>query len=455
MQAPLGYREGRQSRTIVPTYAPGLPLLMAASLVFGACGPFLVVPVCAALFVWVTFRLGVKAGGPATGLVAAMVLAVSPVVLYQTVWPMSDVPAGAVWTAALLLALGARRFDAAGAGLLVALGLLIRPNLLPAALVVAVPLLQSGPIRERVMRLAAFGTPVAITAVFVGWLNALWFGSPLNSGYGAAGELYLWSNVLPNLKAWAAWLWQSHTPFVLLALLPVVPALRRSFNGRTLAFCCALLIAVAASYAAYAQFEVWWYLRFLLPAFGALAVLAAAGLLSVARVIPKPFGALGALAALFLFVVATISFAAGQGVFGRVRDNESRYAAIAAFAATLPEDAAFVAVQHSGSLRFQTGRLTVRFDTLEYPRSEGLIPALQRAGFHPFLVIDDAEEASLRTHLGIPAGTPLPWPIRARMRELGGVTIYDAATPTSTDGPVALEPEPRRWCEVPPRAGQR
>ena len=100
LQAPLGYREGRQPQTLVPTYAPGLPLVMAVALLFGPCGPFVVVPVFAALFVWFTFRLGTRTAGRVIGLVAAFVLSVSPVVLYQAVWPMSDVPAGAIWTAA-------------------------------------------------------------------------------------------------------------------------------------------------------------------------------------------------------------------------------------------------------------------------------------------------------------------------------------------------------------------
>ena len=77
--------------------------------VFGACGPFLVSPVFAALFVWLTFRLGTRAGGPTAGLVAALLVSTSPVVLFQTVWPMSDVPAAAVWTGAALVALGFAR----------------------------------------------------------------------------------------------------------------------------------------------------------------------------------------------------------------------------------------------------------------------------------------------------------------------------------------------------------
>ena len=122
MQTPLGYRLGQQPHTMVPTYAPGLPLLMAVSLLAGGCGPFFVVPICAVLLVWLTFRLGERAAGPLTGLLAALVVIASPTVIYQAAWPMSDVPAGALWTGAALFSLGNRRRDALTAGLFAARG---------------------------------------------------------------------------------------------------------------------------------------------------------------------------------------------------------------------------------------------------------------------------------------------------------------------------------------------
>lgn len=456
LQAPLGYREGPEPRTIVPTYAPGLPLLMAAVLRFGACAPFLVVPFFAALFVWLTFRLGARAGGTTTGLVAAFMLSASPVVLYQSIWPMSDVPAGAVWTGAALYALGHRSRDAAAAGLFAAAGLLIRPNLLPVAAVLVLPLLLEGPFRVRVIRLGAFAAPIVPVVVFAGWLNALWFGSPLNSGYGAASELYEWANVVPNLALYGRWMWQAQTPWTLLAVLPLTPWARRSLDGRAVAACALLFVAVLACYVSYAQFEVWTYLRFLLPAFGGLMVLVAAGLLRAARAIPTPFGHLGGALVLWLLASASLTFAGQEGIFGRVRESERKYAAIGTFVAeALPGNAAVIAVQHAGSVRYYSGFLTVRFDALEPARSLELGPALERGGHHPFLVIDDAEMADVRRRFGFAAESPLPWPIRARMRELGGVSVYDLASAPSAGGPTALEPNAGRWCDVPRRAPAR
>jgi len=456
MQSPLGYREGPQPQTIVPTYAPGLPLVMAAALAaFGACAPFFVSPVFAALFVWLTFRLGTRAGSPTIGLVAAFLVSTSPVVLFQAVWPMSDVPAAALWTGAALFALGSRPRDALSAGFLTALGVLIRPNLLPVAVLLTVPILQRGPLRERLVRITLFGVPLSIAVLFTGWLNALWFGSPLSSGYGAAGELYDWANVAPNLRLYAAWLWKSQTAWILLALAPLVPSFRRALDGRVLTICLLLPAGVVACYVSYAQFEEWWYLRFLLPGLGALMVLAAAGLVGLARSVAKPFGVIGAVVVLTLIAASCLSFARREGIFGPVRDSERRYAVLGSFAASLPANAALIAVQHSGSLRFHTGRLTVRFDTLEYPRSQELVPSLERAGYRPLLVIDDAEAADVRARFGIPEGAALPWPIRARLRELGGVTVYDLGTSPAGEDPVALEPARSGWCDVPRRAPAR
>jgi len=448
LQIPLGYRIGPEPQTMVPTYAPGLPLMMAAALIAGRCGPFFVVPLFAVLFVWWTYRLGERTAGRLAGVVAAMILVASPVVLYQALWPMSDVPAGALWTGAVLQALRGDRRHAAAAGLLTAAGLFVRPNLLPLALVPAVLVALSITGRERWLRLVLFGAPIAPIVAAIGTLNALWFGSPLNSGYGAARELYLWENVAPNLRLYGAWLWQSQSAWVLMALLPIVPILRKGADRRALAACAAMCAVAFACYVSYSQFEVWWYLRFLLPAFGALAVLMAAGLAGLARALPRPFGAIAAGVAMWLMTVTTVHFAAEQGVFGRMKAGERRYIDIGEFVQqSLPANAAIFSMQHSGSLRFYSGRLTLRYDWVKKEWARDVVPALERAGYHPYLVIDDWEADQVRAPFGLGPG-PLPWAITARMRELGGITVYDMASAPSGGGPIALEPKTERWCDA-------
>jgi hypothetical protein len=447
MQAPLGYRVGQRPHTIVPTYPPGLPLLMALALGASGCGPFLVVPILAGLFVWFTFRLGQFAGGSAVGVVAAIVLVASPVVLYQTLWPMSDVPAGAMWTGAIVWALGSSRRGALASGLAVAAALLVRPNLALVAVVPLATIVMRAAGRERWLRAALFCAPIAPVLLSVAALNTAWFGSPTNTGFASAGELYKVSNVWPNVKLYSSWLWESQGAWVLFALVPFVPSFGRTLDRRIVGVCLLLAAIVFASYASYSQFEAWWYLRFLLPAFGALAVLMAAGIVSIARTIPQPFGRIVAVAALGMMILTTVSFAAGKEVFGGLRAGEQRYIDIAEFAADhLPANAALFAVQHGGSLRFYTGRLTLRFDWVRKEWAAGVPAAIERAGYHPYLIVDDWEIPQVRTQFGFEPDAPLRWPIVARMRELGGVTVFDMATSPAPPTPIALEPMSWHGC---------
>jgi hypothetical protein len=446
MQTPLGYRVGVQPHTMVPTYAPGLPLLMAVTLAAGSCGPYFVVPCFAALFVWFTFRLGQLAGGSTAGVVAVLVLVTSPVVLYQALWPMSDVPAGALWTGATVLAFGGSRRDAAAAGLCAALGLLVRPNL---GLVCAAPLLTIGVRaagRERLLRGALYVAPILPVVVFVAVLNTMWYGAPNHTGYGSTAELYLRSNVWPNIKLNASWLWESQSPWVLIALVPFVPSLARSLRRGTLAACVVLIVLTFGSYVSYSQFEVWWYLRFLMPAWGAFAVLVASGIVSIARTIPQPFGRMVAASVLYFMVSATVSFATQKLVFGGLRGGERRYIDIGEFAADqLPANAALFSVQHSGSLRFYSGRLTLRFDWVQ-PAWAARVPGeVERAGYHPYLIVDDWEIPQVRRQFGFQPDAPLPWPILARIRDYG-LTVFDMASHPAPATPIALEPGSRRWC---------
>src|SRR5688500_6648508 len=68
---PLGYRPAAHY-TIVPTYPPGLPLLMLVfSLALGATGPYYVPWVAGAALVLLTYALGTRLSGPVVGITAA------------------------------------------------------------------------------------------------------------------------------------------------------------------------------------------------------------------------------------------------------------------------------------------------------------------------------------------------------------------------------------------------
>src|SRR5687768_17234356 len=90
---PLGYLPGQDPLTIVPTYAPGLSLMMAVLQGFGGRGAvYYVVPLLGALGIWLTYLLGNRLGGRTVGLLSALLLFGSPAYLLMLVQPMSDVP---------------------------------------------------------------------------------------------------------------------------------------------------------------------------------------------------------------------------------------------------------------------------------------------------------------------------------------------------------------------------
>ncbi len=119
-------------------------------------------------------------------------------------------------------------------------------------------------------------------------LNRLWFGSALTSGYGPIDTIYQSGYLRDNLVNYSTWLFDSERPVVLLALalavlLAIVRARGRDAARRAIVVMCAVFAAAGfASYALYIPLDLWWYLRFLLPAFPPMFVVVSAGLAVVA-----------------------------------------------------------------------------------------------------------------------------------------------------------------------------
>jgi hypothetical protein len=452
--APFGYRPGPRPHTIVPTYAPGLPLMMAAALAFGDCGPYLVVPLCAALVVWLTFLLGRRTGGPWAGMLSAIFVATSPIVLFQSAWPMSDVPAAALTTGAALAALGTSRRSALAAGLLTAAGLLVRPNLPAISLILLVHLAASSRGRDRWIRVALFAVAVAPAVLAIALLNTAWYGAAWNSGYGAAGELYSAGAILPNLARYPVWLWQSQSPMVLLAFVPLLPRLGCEVSRPAVRLCTALFAGTLISYLVYAPFEEWWYLRFLLPAIPAVLVLMATGLVVLARRLPREWGRVAVAAAALLMAAYTMRVSHGHGIFGPLKAGERRYADVGTYIQqALPRNAVVFSVQQSGSVRYYSGRMTIRWDLIDRDWTNRAAAEVERLGLHPYMVIEDFELPQMRAWFGLAPDAPSPWPLVARLRESGGVSVLDMSSrPSSVIVPTSLMPggAPRCSAQQPP-----
>jgi 4-amino-4-deoxy-L-arabinose transferase-like glycosyltransferase len=433
---------------MVPTYAPGLPLMMAAAVrVAGVCGPYLVVPLFAALLVWLTFLWGRRTAGPAAGLIAAIIVLTSPVVLFQTLWPMSDIPAAALWTGAAVAALTASRRGALGTGLLTAAGLLVRPNLPIVALVPIAQVAFGGRGRERLIRLALSAAPVAVAAVFIAFLNATWYGAPLNSGYGGLQELYSRENVWPNVTRYSRWLWQSQSGWVVTAAIPLF--LRSTRVSAPIRLAYLLTATTVISYLAYFPFNDWWYLRFMLPAAGAVAVLMATGIVAIARQLPPLWGRAAAFFVMLAILIHTTKFSAHHALFV-IQSNERRYVDVGAFVArSVPDNAVVFTMQHSGSVRFYGGRMSLRYDFMDRDWSPKALGELEGLGYHPFLVIDDWEAPEVRKAFQLPPESALPWRLMARLESQGGVSVFDMSSSSPPAPPVSIDAGRQPWCLAP------
>jgi hypothetical protein len=453
--SPLGYRPGVGAGTIVPTYPPGLPLAMAAvARIGGPDAMYWVVPALGAAAVWLTYLLGRRYAGAAGGAAAALLLAVSPVFLYQLVQPMSDVPVTAWWLLALWGAASGRPF-AAGAG--AAAALLTRPNLAPAAAAVMAAVAagswrQHRKPRAVVWDMAAFALPPAVAASFLLWLNWRLYGSPFLSGYGAASDLFALANVPINLGRYTRWMVETQTPVVLLGVAApfVAEIARRRDPGRAspgpgwigLGF----IALVAACYVAYSPFEEWWYLRFLLPALPVLLILTASAVRRLASAVPAVLQATLVAAGVASLAWFYVSTASARSVF-ELNRLESRYAAAGAFASReLPGNAILLSHQESGPLRMYGGRMTVRFDRLDPQGLDSAIADLDREGYRPYFVVEAWEESlfrdrfagsSLLGRLDWPPAAEIGRPVRVRFYDPRDRRRYLAGEPVPTaEGPI-------------------
>lgn len=430
--APLGYRPLSPDGTLVPTYAAGLPILMALfQAIFGANGPFLVVPVLGALTLWVTYLLGreVTGSGPA-GALAALLMLTSPVFLAHVMLPMTDVPVAAGWTLVAFLALKEPRPRALAAGLVAGATLLVRPNLVLLALV---PLItwwaRPSSIVDRPPSIVfRFGLGLVPGIAAIAALNAYLYGSPFSSGYGGLGDLYGWSSAWPNVQHYGLWLVQTQTPIIALAVVPFVVsgALRPGIQTKARLCLGSLLVLTLVSYIFYFRFDVWTYLRFLLPAYPALFVLMAAGIRFACRKLPVPVRAAAALLVCTVCLAASFRFARDQFIFTS-RDFERRHIRAAEYVAQLTsETAIIICVQHSGSLRYYAHRITLRYDSLYAHRLDTTLNELRAKGYRPYIVVDDWEEPEFRKRFAAKSRAGrLDWKPLVTVKTNPEVRIYD------------------------------
>jgi hypothetical protein len=399
----------------VPVCAPGYGLLVAPLVLAAGRQAVHGVPaVTAALVVWLAFVLARRLAGPWAGLGAAVLAAVSPIVLFQAVQPMNDITTGALWLGVAAATVTGRPLVA---GLLVGVGLLVRPNLAPAAVtaVLACGALAAGAADERrlwhAVRTMALASAAALPGVATALaLNASLYGSPFRSGYGDLDVLFAWSHVPTNVSFYGRTWLATTTPAALLALATpfvVAPAMR--LRGW-------VLVAFAASlsvvYLAYRPFSEWWYLRFLLPAVVLSIVLAVSALTTLCR----RWGGLAASAvgALTLALMATGAWRAPEALDAfRLHRLEVRFPLTSStVGAKLPASAVLVTGWQSGGVRFDPGNEVVMWDALDPAWLDRAIEWLAAEGRAPAIVLETWEEEGFRARFAGQIYGGLDWPPR-------------------------------------------
>jgi len=458
----LAYRPTADGLHLVPTYAPGLPLLMAgAKIVAGTCAMFAVVPILFGTLVFATYSIGRQIGRPVVGLAAAWLVATSPAVLFSAMWPMSDVPAAAMWAVSVALLVRETGTTAAWSGLAAAMAVLVRPNLVPIA---AMLLLWIGwrdiaTARWRDWRRVclpwfALGASVGIVAVMI--IFAQLYGSPLRSGYGDLSEKFAARWIPRNLQNYGGWLLSAETPLAVLGLVSLaVPFARCWTTPRSRAVSWLLAgctVMTWGSYLAWLPFDAWWYLRFLLPswpmmALGSASVAAAGYRLGHGN----PWARAMAIAVLVLVGAHGVRTAISRNAFG-LAAQEAAYVDAARVAAMFagPDDV-IIAREFSGSTRYYAGLLTLDVSHLAQ-QPEWLDRAVQwlnERGHHVYFLLNRDESWVFRRE----------WTPRSRLAQLdwtplmvargGDVRLYDSVPRYLPIEPLSLPDGPPGRCYPP------
>ena len=420
---------GSTSPALVPICPAGYPLIMAAARrTIGRQAMFWITPLMGGIAVGLAFLLGRRLAGPAAGLLTAALTLASPTFLMQLFQPMNDVTATAAWCAALVVAMQRRTAGSdvapALAGLLTGVALIVRPNLLPLALVVGLGLgaraflahaagatsgwsscsaggaaggragdgdserdvwlaLQVRLRRPRhdVLRLACVAEPAAVSPMADRDPHA----GHRRRDRRAVGAERARGEAARRSGCWCSW-------------RPRWPATCRmwcSTPGGTRASCCPRSCPV-------------------------LALTAAVAVMLIGRL---PAAARAIVFALLACTLVALSIRTGipRDVF-RIRDLEWRFRSAGECVAAMPASAALITLHHSGSVRFYAGRSTLGWADIDKGRLDDALSFLRRHGSTPYLMFEPWEEPQFRERFAGERLGALDWPPLA---EVDGVRIYD------------------------------
>ena len=99
-----------------------------------------------------------------------------------------------------------------------------------------------------------------------------------------------------------------------------------------------------------------------------------------------------------------------------------------------------LSIQHGGSLRYYSGRPTIRYDRIPPESLDSSIDDLRRLGYRPYFVLEEDEAADFRARFARRSALgALDWMPLARLDRTPGVAIYDPEQSRRTDRAVATD----------------
>jgi 4-amino-4-deoxy-L-arabinose transferase-like glycosyltransferase len=435
---PLGNRHGAISATYVTMYPLGFPLLLAVGdLVDRDLGPYVIAPICAGILVLATFAIARRVAPDWAAVLAALLMALSPIALNYAVTAMSDVPAAALVMLAIAMSVRPSMMAASAAGACMAFAVMMRPVLAPLGIVPFVLLLSGPAIRAVAWRewawkhAVVFVLMAAIGPAMVAWSQFVLYGGAFTSGYVGFHDFFSVDRIAINAAIYPRNLIVLHSPFIFLGLAAVVPLYYTQDNRnpvvlRIILALIALVLLNYVLYLPYLTYEEIWFTRFMLPAQAALFILLATVIAYAVSAVSRLAKALSIVcvvpALIVMYEGAKVYqdvFAAWPGqVHARLMGHYLRDA--------LPRNAAVISFLHSGAIAHYTGRQVVRFDFMSRADADIFIEALVQRRYRPVFVID--QENELGIYNAIFAGTQhqrLNWPERAKATGVATIWYLD------------------------------
>ena len=386
LASPLGWTPSPDGSGIAPTFPIGVSAVMALFTAIGGAGAvFFVAPAMGLITLVLVYRLARDWYDAETGLFAAALVAWNPLFITYAKQPMSDVPA-AMWVMlALFLAMRSNTLTAFAAGLAAGAAVITRPALLVAAALIPLTSYRGESQRQRFV---ASSAGLAIGVLVTMAIQNHFFGSPFSTGYGSASNLFSVSHVGTNLGIFLRHGWTVVGPLFVPGLIIGLFASRPEPRSRPLL----IFAAVALPYLFYLPFDHWETLRFLLPGLVPLTVVAADGLMHIARLPRKPPVTAAVTIACVAIVAGRSEILLGKSSVWEIASLEERYPLAGEWInVNTPQASVVLANQHSGSLRWYGKRQTIRWDFIAPEQLTTTVRDLQSHGATVYVALEGDE----------------------------------------------------------------